>query len=70
MPHIANSAIIAAAVNALPSLLTDLEAAQKREKVLREALRGVLIQIEGTESERTGNISRARAALSATEVKP
>jgi hypothetical protein len=69
MPHIANSALIAAAVNALPSLLSDLEAAQKREQVLREALRNLAASnLENGHAESGHHlIVAARAALNATE---
>ena len=63
------------AVAALPSLLADLEAAQQREQVLREALRGITERLtacgyggsnRGAENR---DIKRARAALAATEVQ-
>ena len=66
--------LIAAAVNALPSLLSDLEASQKREQVLREAGRRLLPYIpqilspEPTcEFEHYHAAKAFRAALAATE---
>jgi hypothetical protein len=59
-----NAALIVAAVNALPTLLTDLEAAQKREQVLRDELtrlRDVVSPVE---------YDAIDAALAYTEVKP
>jgi hypothetical protein len=61
-----NAALIAAAVNALPSLLSDLEAAQKALAEIRELAENsnkptYLIEVIA---------STARHALAATEVKP
>ena len=68
---------IVAALNTMPSLLSDLEAAQKREQLLSDALRSVTLQLEhlleqddkphAFEYEKCMN---ARADLAATEVKP
>jgi hypothetical protein len=60
-----NGTLIVAAVNALPSLLDDLEAAQKREQVLR----AVLEEIADSYLTPKPVASRANAALAATEVK-
>ena len=69
-----DAAIAAAAVNALPSLLSDLEASQKRERVLREAGQRLLPYIpqilspEPTcECEHYHAAKAFRAALAATE---
>jgi hypothetical protein len=51
-------------VNALPSLLADLEAAQKREQVLREAL----VKISNHRPGIGGDGQIARKALAVTEV--
>jgi hypothetical protein len=74
--------LAAAAVNALPSLLSDLEASQKREQVLREALKDLLQTYETAArsviDRATGTrlidldkkyLAEARAALAATEGK-
>jgi hypothetical protein len=67
---------LAAARNALPSLLSDLEAAQKREQVLREALVGIFDYWNREENHKAmadacyHTIDAAHAALAATEVKP
>ena len=53
-----NGTLLVAAVNALPSLLADIE-------LLREALRSILMQPMANEWSR----EQARAALSVTEVK-
>ena len=71
----ANCQLIAAAVNALPSLLSDLEAAQKREQVLREALVGIFDYWNREENHKAmadacyHTIDAAHAALAATEGK-
>jgi hypothetical protein len=66
-----NARIIATAVNALPSLLADLEAAQKEKQVLREALRGQLFGVPHRillcTCERCELLRKA--ALAATEAK-
>jgi hypothetical protein len=59
--------LIVASVNALPSLLADLEAAQKREQVLREAL--TLAAESLREPEHNFTSQDAFAALAATEAK-
>ena len=59
-----NAALIVAAVNALPSLLADLEAAQKREQVLRDELTRLRDVVSAVEYESID------AALADTEVKP
>jgi hypothetical protein len=66
--------LIAAAVNALPSLLSDLEAAQKREQVLREALNSAADELtrlieRGNDASRS-TLASVCAALAATEVQP
>ena len=68
-----DAALAVAAVNALPSLLSDLEDAQKREQVLREALTGVA---SAAEAECLDGLvrclwiaERAKTALAATEAK-
>ena len=63
----ANGEIVCAAVNALPSLLADLVAAQKRERLLRVALDAIM-----DDNGRHYHIdqplaAQARAALAATE---
>ena len=60
-----NAALIVAAVNSLPALLADIEAAQKQITTLREALRSISMQPMANEWSR----EQARAALSVTEVK-
>jgi hypothetical protein len=63
---VANAGLICAAVNALPSLLSDLEAAQKREQVLRERVQ----QVADSDDMRTSmpcHASLLIAALAATE---
>ena len=63
--------LIAAAVNALPSLLSDLEAAQKREQVLREALTRVnCIANNMSALPSIKIVDICETALAATEVKP
>jgi hypothetical protein len=64
-PREADYDLIAAAVNALPALLADIEAAQQQITTLREALRSILMQPMANEWSR----EQARAALSVTEVK-
>jgi hypothetical protein len=61
-----------AACEELPGLLDDLEAAQKREQVLREALRNLASSVLENGHAESGHhlIVAARAALAATEVKP
>jgi hypothetical protein len=65
-----NAALIVAAVNALPDLLDDLEAAQKREQVLREAL----LEIAQAEVDSYVSVNElcniARKAIADTEVQP
>ena len=69
-----------AAVNALPGLLSDLEAAQKREQVLREALEKIMVGAcpSSVNAQRLADNLEAvchevydisRAALAATEAK-
>ena len=57
-PYLALEAADAAS-NALPSLLSDLEAAQKRERVLREALAANLWWYQDTPSNMSHNEYRA-----------
>jgi hypothetical protein len=65
MEWCANKQLIAAAVNALPSLLSDLEAAQNREQVLREALDRLTIGISpaSIDVQCHGNIAKHDANL-------
>jgi hypothetical protein len=58
---------MSAAIHELPGLLDDLEAAQKREAILRKAFT-VLTEIPPYTIPMVQDV--ARAALAATEVKP
>ena len=62
----ADARLIVSAVNALPALLADLEAAQKQITTLRAALE----EIADSYLTPKPVASRANAALAATEVKP
>jgi hypothetical protein len=59
-----NAALIVAAVNSLPDLLADLEAAQKHKQVLRDELTRLRDVVSAVEHDAID------AALADTEVKP